>query len=260
MGHERISFLPKTQRWRDIVQEIADLGEIGVDVAGIVQQTTDNIRDRLIAVQRDGALAAAFKFLISLAVASRDPSPHDTLRGLGIDLPNDPSPLALAKSLQGWMAPHLGSLEYARLAQFAATDAIATWYAQKEEKGPNLFSVAQQPLDVWRQSADGAGFCELSRVFFGKFTERYLNYFLEREASAVLPSVEQREAFRDSLHQHVEDVSHHAFETAKITQSFAAGWFNKNAKEAMPSDRAIRGFLGIALGKLREELRREGKR
>jgi len=260
MGHERISLLPKTQKWRQIVQQIADLGASDADVAGIVQQTTENIRDRLIAVQRDGALSAAFKFLVGLAVASRETTPQEALRGLGIDVPSDPSPLALAKSLQKWMEPHLGSLEYARLAQFAATDAIAIWYGQNEVKGPTLFSVAEQPLDVWRKSADGAGFCELSRIFFGKFTERYLNYFLEREASAVLPSVEQRDNFRDSLHRHVEAVSHHAFETAKVTQSFAAGWFNKNAKTAMPTDRAIRGFLAIALGKIREELRREGQR
>lgn len=77
----------------------------------------DNIRDRLIAVQRDGALAAAFKFLVGLAVASRDATPQETFRGLGIEVPSDPSPLALARSLQQWMAPHFGSVEYARLAQ-----------------------------------------------------------------------------------------------------------------------------------------------
>lgn len=260
MGHERISLLPKSQKWREIVNEIADFGDQGVDIAGIVRQTTDNIRDRLTAVQRDGALAAAFKFLVSLAVASRGASPKERLQQIGIDVGSDPSPLDLAKSLQQWMASHVGSQEYARLAQFAATDAIATWYLDKKEKAAGLFAVEEQPFDVWRKSANGAGFCELSRIFFGKFTERYLNYFLEREASAVLPSIERREEFRLSLRQHVDQVSQHAFETAKITQSFAAGWFNKYATNAVPTDNEIRGFLSVALGKIREELRREGER
>src|SRR5207237_918033 len=112
-------------------------------------------------------------------------------------------------------------------------------------------------FDVWKQASNGGGFCELSRIFFGKFTERYLNYFLEREASAVLPNLEQRERFSQELTQRVDDVSRYAFETARITQSFAAGWFNKHARSGLPSDASIRGFLRLAIAKLREELRRE---
>lgn len=61
------------------------------------------------------------------------------------------------------------------------------------------------------------------------------------------------------MSRHVDDVSRHAFETAKIMQSFAAGWFNKHAKEGLPTNASMRGFLRLALGKLREELRREGQ-
>lgn len=259
MGHERVGLLPKTQKWREIVEDISTLGSAGADVAGIVKQTTDNIRERLTHMERDPSLLAAFRFLVALTVASRSSSPPEALGQLGIPVPADPSPLALAKALQQSMPTNLPSLEYARIAQNAAMDAIAAWSARAEGPNDNLFGVTPPPFDVWRQASNGAGFCELSRTFFGKFTERYLNYFLEREASAVLPSLAQREQFSRKLSRHVEDVSRHAFETAKITQSFAAGWFNAHAREGMPSDASIRGFLRLALGKLREELRREGQ-
>jgi len=80
---------------------------------------------------------------------------------------------------------------------------------------------------------------------------------LEREASAQLPSFEARESFAKSLHVHIEEVSRHAFETSKITQSFAAGWFNNHARESRPTDTEIRGFLATAFGKLQEEMQRE---
>jgi hypothetical protein len=260
MGHERVGLLPKTQRWRDIVEGIATVGVGGLDVAGIVRQTTDNIRDRLDGLERDQSLLAAFKFLVSLPVASRSGTPVEVLGGLGIAVPADPSPIALAKALQRFMPERPDSVEYARIAQSAAVDAVAEWSARAEGPKDNLFGTASQPFDVWRQAADGAGFCELSRIFFGRFTQRYLNYFLEREASAVLPTAGQRDRFSEELGQHVDEVSRHAFETAKITQSFAAGWFNKHAKEGLPSDASMRGFLRLALGKLSEELRREGQR
>jgi hypothetical protein len=100
----------------------------------------------------------------------------------------------------------------------------------------------------------------VARTFFASFAERYLCHFLERHASSQLPSISAREDFARSLYKHIDEVSHHAFETAKITQSFAAGWFNKHAVESRPSDREIGGFLAIAFGKLREELRRGGLR
>lgn len=97
----------------------------------------------------------------------------------------------------------------------------------------------------------------MARLFFAKFTERYLNYFVEREASAACRTVEQRDLLQAQLREHVDVVSRHAFETAKIAQSFAAGWYNRHAKTAAPTNDEISGFLAIAFGKLREDLRRE---
>jgi len=84
-----------------------------------------------------------------------------------------------------------------------------------------------------------------------------LNYFLDREASAVSTSIEQRDLFQNQIRNQIDAVSRHAFETAKIAQSFAAGWYNRHAKDTVPTDDEIGGFLAIAFGKLREDLRRE---
>jgi len=55
----------------------------------------------------------------------------------------------------------------------------------------------------------------------------------------------------------MEDVSRHAFETSKIAQSFAAGWFAKNTPESYPDEREIKYFLNRTFGKLKSELLRE---
>jgi hypothetical protein len=121
----------------------------------------------------------------------------------------------------------------------------------------SLFEPSDGFLESWHQIGQGAGFCELARLYFGKLTERYLKYYLERTASAVLPSLGQREQFRTDLDTRIDTISRHAFETAKITESFAAGWFNKNATEGVPDESTLTGFLHHAFGKLRDELRLE---
>lgn len=67
----------------------------------------------------------------------------------------------------------------------------------------------------------------------------------------------KRKQFNKNLEDHVDRISKHAFETSKITQSFAAGWYNKEVKTAFPSDRKIRGFLAFAFKKINSELIRE---
>ncbi|MGB8472696.1 MAG: hypothetical protein WCE61_01275, partial [Candidatus Acidiferrum sp.] len=63
---------------------------------------------------------------------------------------------------------------------------------------------------------------------------------------------------QEQLRSNIDGASRHAFETAKITQSFAAGWFNRHVRGGSnPTDAEIRGFLAIAFGKMREDLRRE---
>jgi hypothetical protein len=258
MGHERLGILPKTQRWQQVVEQIAKPSLSDEDVSSVARQTVQNISSRLRYIQNEPSVRTAFKFLVSLSVASRSPKPRETLSLYGIEVPAAITPFSLAKAVRGQVAGKRNSLEYGEIAQTAAVDAIATWYEKSRDTQMGLFEPSADSFQIWRKAGTGTGFCELARLFFAKFTERYLNYFLEREASAHLQNLYQRDQLRKKLSNHVDIVSKHAFETAKITQSFAAGWFNKHAVQKVPTDGEIQDFLFIAFGKIREELLREG--
>ena len=72
MGHIRTGVLPKTQRWRDIVQQIAGMHVSETEVAGIAQRTIKNVRSRFRYIMQDNGVLGAFQFLINLAIASRE--------------------------------------------------------------------------------------------------------------------------------------------------------------------------------------------
>lgn len=258
MGHERVGFLPKSKPWRDVVKQIAGLYVSDIEVSDIVRQTTMNVRSRLSNLHNDEGVLAAFKFLVALSVFSRSKEPRNDLISLDIKLPENFTPLSLSKVFNAWMGIPNGSLEYSQIARSATIDVIGIWSEKNRLQQQQLFSLEDDPFDVWRKAGNGAGFCEVARLFFAKFTERYLNYFLEREASANL-SINEREDFHYKIQEHVDEISCHAFETTKIAQSFAAGWFNKHAREKMPTENEMRGFLAHSFGKIRDELRREGE-
>jgi len=258
MGHERLGLLPKTKRWSVIVEELAGSMVPQKKVESVARETIRNIQGRLFQVNEDSGVIAAFKFIVALSVSAQYSDSLDFLHSLGIVIGSNASPYFVAKAIHSFVSTHLGSPEYGNLAQSAAVDAISVWHNDNRNQ-LRLFDTGRDSLEVWRKTGGGAGFCELSRLFFAKFTERYINYFLERVLSSTAESISDREELNQRLSEHVEVMSKHAFETAKITQSFAAGWFNKYADRTVPSDEEIKRFLRIAFGKLTEELGRDAK-
>lgn len=257
MGHRRTGLLPTNQKWQDIARQIAGADISDAEVADIAQKTIHNVKSRFRYIEEDNGVLGTFQFLVNLAIASREENPQDWLLNMGIELPDNPTPLSFAKAISVYVEPKKKSLEYSEIAQKAAGDAISIWYHQNQPTTVSLFESLEDPFEVWRKAGNGAGFCELSRLFFAKFTQRYLEYFLGRIASTTLEGVNERIQFGRQLKEHVDDISLHAFETAKITQSFAAGWFNKSAKGNGPSEKEIQGFLSVAFGKIRDALQRE---
>ncbi len=255
MGHERVGALPKSKRWRDVVEAISacEQGDIK-DVADVAERTLQNVRLRFLRIHKDRGVQAAFAYLVALAAGHL---PDE--RGLSspkTNLNEDPSPVRIAKQLGEWVREQSGLKEYAEVASRAGADTIAEWTREQTRQG-RLFDKVTSAKDIWASSANAKGFCQIARSFFAHFTERYLRYFLEREASVQITSLTARENFNCRLHEHIQDVSHHAFETSKITQSFAAGWFNNHALTSRPTDQEVEGFLSVAFGKLQEELQRE---
>ena len=257
MGHERVNVVPKTERWKAILEKLESLYTSDIPVSEIAEQTLRNVRNRYSTLAQDPSVQGAFAFLVALSNACGSSDARKVLETAGIKVPENPTPLSVVKALKDHLPSHIANTEYGQLAVSAAADAIVQWYRDNSSKQESLFKASPQFFENCRALAEGKGFCEISRVFFGKLTERYLNYFLDRAGSSAFRSLEERQRFQADLRQYADSVSQHAFETAKITQSFSAGWFNKNARERIPGSKEIRGFLSHAFGKMKEELRIE---
>ena len=256
MGHERVGALPKSKQWREVVQGLSSLGTRPALVEAVASDTLNLVKGQFRALQTDPAVRAAFSFLVTVAVSARG---SQLSLAVGTVTPQkDVKPLLVAIALRRAVAPHVQNPELGIIAQDAAADALRKWHlSQVSKPQEGLFSEAEYSPDPWVELGNAGGFCELSRLYFASISERYLNFFLEREAASALGTIQARQRVHDELEAHLEDVSKHAFETARITQSFAAGWFTKHASRGVPSDKEVRGFVAHALGKIRGELNRE---
>ena len=245
-----MGMLPKTKRWRAIVSEVASTDFSPRATAEVTAHTLDALGSRYRDLAQDQSVQEAFSYLVEIAKLANTPQANNSL--------SNHTPLSLVITLTERLSANSGSLETRELVQRATADALAAWYRQHSSTQADIFG-GDVHSNVWQGLGSGAGFCELSRLYFSRLTERYLNYFLDREASSVLPSLVAREDFQQRLREHVADVSRLSFESAKITQSYAAGWFNKYARSSTPTAVQKRKFLAYAFDKLREEFRRESK-
>ena len=191
MGHERVGALPRSKRWLDVVQGIAEASSVNGDVQGLANATLRNVRKQLLGVPTDTGFVASFEFLLGLALSADPRGDKASLGRLAIDLDANPSPLKLARALAEYVADKRQSTEYAEIARKAATDVIAAW-TREQTRQLTITGDHERSSEVWRKASDGRGFCEVSRLFFGKFVERYLNYFIGREASGYLATTEDR--------------------------------------------------------------------
>lgn len=257
MGHERVPSTPKSERWTRLVDQMAGVFASEVPVGALAAQTLQNVRSQYETLFRDDAVKSVFAFLVKLAYACQSENPLKTLKTLGIPIAGKATPLTIVRTLKEQIPVQQALTEYGQITIGAAADAVGHWYKENASRQVPLYAPSSDFLDSLRPLGSGSGFCELSRLFFGKVTERYLNYFLERGASVVCPSLEHRRQFQEGIRSHVDAVSRHAFETARITRSFTAGWFNGHARDQVPTDREIEGFLSVAFRRMRDELQRE---
>jgi len=257
MGHERIGYLPKSKRWRAIVSDVAKFTANGDTISQIANQTTKNLISRFKYIESDSGVFAAIKYLILLTHSARHENASEFLLKHGINLPTNFNLLTLSKSIKEYINTKVDSREYSSFASQSLIETVSVWSKKNEIQQKILFETNKNSFDDWQSAASGDGFCELSRMFFANFTDNYLKYFLEREASARINNLFDRDTFNKKLDSHLDEISKHAFETSKITQSYSAGWYNKNVKEGIPTNGKIKGFISFGFGKINSELTRE---
>lgn len=257
MGHHRRSQLPKSARWRRIVGSLADFAGRPSDAETIVKATLRNVSSIFERLAEDRGVAAALQYLAAIGYSARQADPGPELEREGLPAPSSPHPLSLAVALATYVDRNRESPEFSELAKSAAATAISVWHNSLPQEQLSLEGIDAPAFEKWQGLGTGAGFCEIADTFFANLTERYLNFFLEREASSSIREIRARDTLAAQIRNSAKEVSDHALEIAKLQTSFAAAWYNSHTKEGIPTRGQTRAFAKRAIEKIRSELLRE---
>lgn len=246
MGHERIGVLPRSLKWDNVRIELSQYNPTIDNTQLIAHNTIKNVRTRFENLINENGSLKALKYILTISYTYK----KEILDNQDNLIQRNSSPIKLSRGFDEFAKGSFSSSEYEVLIKNSLSSALVKYFSTHNILQENLFQTTSSNDVIWQKLNNAKGFCEITRYYFANLTENYLKYFLDREASAHIKDFNIRQKLSDSI-------SLHSFETARIVQSFAAGWYNKNAKDKIPSDSQIKKFLSFASSKIKSELLRE---
>ena len=258
MGHERIGFLPRTKQWKLLMEQLATYDGDSQTVTVVANQTLQAIKSTYEKMPYDESVIKAIQFLATLSLSATKADQVSFLQAEGYSISSELSAYSIIANANRLITTETGSLETNKIVRDSVMQAIIEYSNNKQQyKQVSLFSDSED--NIWKSIGNGVSFCEITRSFFAAFTCRQLKYYIERTAASTIDNYSKLNSFISGVEAHTAEIADHSFETSKLVQSFAAGWFNNHAKDSIPSENEIIGFLRLSFNKLREEFRREAE-
>lgn len=265
MGHTRLGKIPKSKKWTSVVAIISDdngnvqnSDELVNGIAHIASKTLEAAEGGLQAALNDIGLQYTFYLLTQIVLTSRTDNWQQNLAQLGIQLSSNSSFQDLSTEMQGsidnYIFGHGKSTDISEMAQQAAGEALSELTSGK---AVTLFGEGLDELKLAvRDLSTKKGFSELGQKFFGKFTTRFLNFYLSRiTASHIgkkhLAHVGDVNRFDEALRLHCE-------QSAYIVRDFCGEWYSKTEYMEGINLNNTKGFIAVAIKKLQAELRQQG--
>ena len=254
MGHIRLGTLPRSKAWREVVALLDSNAPIDV-IAEAAAKASERDLSR---ASNDPNFQFVSALLVKLPLLARAPGFDEALVDLGV---GDNAMASVTSLLAGIeLAIDRNSFEAgfsSDAGELAKSTLLETLSVQMRDRLPSLFEPTSDEIrSTLGGFASGDRFAMLARDFFARLTYRSLDYYLSRELAnhtgteARFANDAQRREFQNAL-------ARHTFETSRIVQEFAGGWYGKTVwqNQALDQD-SIDRFTRYAFKKMRDEFGR----
>lgn len=255
MGHIRLWGLPKTRRWREVIN-LLDSGE---DVSNVAVASLRAAESGLSRVSSDPGLVQALYELFRLSEAASRKDSVSQLEGIGYTISSETSPLDLIAQLRARVEE--GSFhskdtsDVGEIALNALTEAVGKSF---RSRGEDLFGGEYvDTISTLKKFATGKNFQIMMHEFYASFTHRYLSYYLSSElpqhigAGRRFNNLAEEQDFEKAFDLYVR-------QSIRIVDEFTPGWFGKTRFEDKITPDNVRRYAHVAFKKIRSEFTRGG--
>lgn len=254
MGHIRLGTLPRSKKWRNVV-ELLDTNAPLDEVAAAAAKASE--LDLKLA-SNDPVFQLVASLLVQLPLWARAPGFEEVLSTLNMSVESLSSVSAFLSDIDKSINQSIFELgRSSDIGELSRLALLETLSGELRSCLPSLFDPTPQEIrQALASFSSGSNFAHLARAFFAKLSYKSLDYYLSRELanhtgpSKRFSSDAARVDFERALAQHTNEAS-------RIVEEFAGGWYGKTVwKEQKLDQAAINKFTDYAFKKMRSELAR----
>lgn len=253
MGHIRVGRLPKTKKWTQVVEAIkADEKQL----SRIANETIEATGRDISKLSDDPSVYYPF-FILSQIISKIDSKNFfDELNKLGINSHDITSTLDFINRISEFVQEEIrknGNPKdlVSEIALKAFTESLTrVSFGESQSIFGSSIEDIRKAISKYKSPER---FAELARIYFSTFLNRYLQYYLSKETSNL---VNPEYGFQNIGHLNGfdESIKTYSFQSSKIIEDFAGGWFSKKKWLGELNENEIRSFLYVAFKKLKAEL------
>lgn len=253
MGHIRLDRLPRTRRWKQVIE----LLEQGKSVEELVQATYHAAQNGLFRVPNDAGFTQTLTIIFGFIDALQSKNPLSSLRQNGFAVSEDASLFDYVGSFKA-RAEDAAAAVHARsdIAEIARDSFSQILLNSAGSQLQSLFGVdSSDARQALQSNLKGKALGSTMHEFFATFTHRYLNYYLGRELpyhvgpGRAFSNVDEHSEFNKAFDLHIR-------QTVRIADEFTPGWFGKARYEERLSHQDVSRFAHVAFKKIRSEFQR----
>ncbi len=256
MGHIRLGRLPKTKNWIGLFRA---LERENVQVHAIAKEASIAAQERLATLENDPAVNYCFWVLVEVANAARTDMFQSQLeKSLGIFLDEQStgakfvSEIATATSRA--VRDRALASPFTHFAEMSMREVLSRYIL---ESSPSLFGSSLRDVQfACKRISTKKNFGEAAKAFYASLMAKSILYVTDKEASNYI-GVGKAIAGSAEAVQFQNDLKRYCFESSKIIEDFAAGWFSKQnwKSKRKITEQSTQRFTSYALQKLQMELK-----
>jgi hypothetical protein len=258
VGHDRLGRLPKTRRWKKVIE----LLRITDDPGRIADATSQAAEKGLKWAGQDRGVADVLFLLMKTVYAAREENFSEALAKQNVSVPQQASLLDVVAGFDRALNQKLRANGHrSDLAEMARGAAVDTLMDLCRKEAGSLFGVStEETRRQLKTYSTPDQFGHVGQNFFGRFLFRFLDYHLSRE----LPNhVGLRKSFDGmaGVEEFKKALSLYCQQSARIVREFSGCWPSATEyHEGIDYENVRTKFLPIALKKIGQELQHRGGR
>lgn len=256
MGHIRLGRLPKTFKWKQVIQSLVDSSSSLPEIVKLTSLASEKVLTNSKYI--DG-LSHCYWLFTNIAQVSRQGDFVQNLNSLGINVSANDSGIKVLKQIFDSASNSLRSNGNISVLDQIAVDSFKNAIHNTiSDESTSLFGCDIDSIQrAFKKYSTSNQVAHLGREYFSQYMFNSFSFTLEKELANSLSNSGRFQNSND-IQNFNSKLKQYCWDVSKIVEEFSGGWYGKHSFEGDIADKQkTKDFTNYAITKLLSEVQRE---